>query len=303
MNAVTEERRRDTRPLTRRPFWLLIPGGLLTAIVIVVPLALAVYIALIDLDQYSLRRWLAAPFVGIANLVEATTETGLLRSIWISASSSVLIAVITLPIGVAAALAVHNAMRGRALIRSLFLIPYVLPAFVTATVWRTLLQPSGAVNSGLDLFGITGGSWLTGERTYWTMVLVTVWYSWPFVYLLVLAALQGIEREANEASAIDGADRWQKLRFILLPQIKGAVALAFVLGVLNHLNQFTIPYVMFGSPAPDPVEVLPMLTYSTSFETFRFGLGSAMAVVSLLIVLVPLVIYLRAARLDAGEES
>lgn len=287
----------------RRPLWLMLPGGVLMAAVIGLPLLVAVYISMTDLDQYSLRRWFAAPFVGLSNFVEAVTETSLLNSIWISVSSSVIIAVATLPLGVAAALAVNNAMRGRTICRSVFLLPYVLPAFVTATVWRTLLQPGGAVNNGLGFLGIDGGYWLNGERTYWTMILVTIWSSWPFIYLLALSGLQSVERELHEAAALDGADWKQKLRFIILPQLKGPIALALIVAILHHLNQFTVPYVLFGSPAPNPVNVLPMLTYSTSFESFRFGLGSAMAIFSLAVIAIPLFVYLRAMRLDDGKKA
>lgn len=287
----------------RRPLWLLLPGGILMLVIIGIPVIVAVYISLTDLDQYTLRSWFQAPFVGVANFVEAVTDTPLLRSIWISVSSSVIIALATLPLGVGAALAVHNAMRGRTIIRSLFLLPYVLPAFVTATVWRTLLQPGGAVNNGLGMFGIDGGYWLNGERTYWTMIAVTIWASWPFIYLLALAGLQSIEREVHEAAALDGATWWQKLRSIVLPQLKGPLALALIVAILHHLNQFTVPYVLFGSPAPNPVNVLPMLTYSTSFESFRFGLGSAMAIFSLALIAIPLFVYLRAVRLDDAKKE
>ena len=75
-------------------------------------------------------------------------------------------------IGQLVVLAIVGRFRGRGLVRSVFLIPYVLPSFVTATIWRTLLQPNGAVNSSLGWFGVDGGQWLVGERSFWTLVLV-----------------------------------------------------------------------------------------------------------------------------------
>lgn len=227
----------------------------------------------------------------------------MLHALWVSAAFGVLTTLLTLPLGVAAALATQTAFRGRALARSLFLVPYVLPSFVTATIWRTLLQPSGAVNNVIGSLGVDGGQWLVGSRTFWTLVLVDTWASWPFVYLLSLAGLQVIEREAHEAAALDGASWWQKLRYVVLPYLRGPLALAAIIATLSHINNFTLPYVLFGSPAPRPVEVLPMLTYSTSFETFRFGLGSAMAIVSVLLILIPLLVYLRAVRLDTGGDG
>lgn len=282
---------------------MLAPGGTLMTVVIVLPLLLGLYIAATDLDQYTLRRWLNAPFVGLANFAEAVTASSLLRSIWISVSFAVLSTIVTVPIGVAAALVTQNAYPGRALVRAVFLVPYVLPSFVVATVWRTMLQPDGIVNVLLARVGVEGGLWLNGPQSYWTLVMVEIWASWPFIYLLALSALQSVEGEVHEASALDGASWWNKLRYVVFPYLRGPVALAFLLSCLNHVNNFTLPFVLFGAPAPDDVNVLPILVYVTSFQSFRFGLSAAMSVFSLILIAIPLFFYLRAVRLDVGEEG
>ena len=282
---------------------MLAPGGALMLVVIVIPLLLGLYIALTDLDQYSLRRWLSAPFVGVGNFTEAVTESSLLRSIWISVSFAVLSTIVTVPIGVAAAVVTQNAYRGRAFVRAIFLIPYVLPSFVVATVWRTMLQPDGIVNSQLTRIGVDGGLWLNGPQSYWTLVLVEIWASWPFIYLLALSGLQSVDSEVHEASAVDGAPWWNKLRYVIFPYLKGPVALAFLLSTLNHINNFTLPFVLFGAPAPEDVNVLPILVYVTSFQSFRFGLSAAMSVVSLLLIAIPLFYYLRAVKLDVDDQG
>lgn len=106
-----------------RPLWMLIPGGLLMLIIIVVPLILGIYMSTLNLDQYSLRKWISAPFIGVENFVEALTDSPLLHSVWLSVSYSLIAMVVTLPLGIAAAVATQNAFKGRALIRSIFLIP------------------------------------------------------------------------------------------------------------------------------------------------------------------------------------
>lgn len=285
-----------------RPLWLLAPGGLLMTVVIILPLLLAVYLALIDLDQYTLRRWLEAPFIGLHNFTEAF-QSGLLHSTWISVSFAVIATTATVPLGVAAAVATQNPYRGRAVVRAVFLIPYVLPSFVVATVWRTMLQPDGIVNTSLSKVGIEGGLWLSGPKSYWALVLVEIWAAWPFIYLMALAALQNVDAEVHEASAIDGAGWWPKLIRVILPYLRGPVLLAFLLATLNHINNFTLPYVLFGSPAPDDVNVVPMLVYVTSFQSLRFGLSAAMAILSLVLIAIPLYVYLRAVRLDVHEEG
>jgi multiple sugar transport system permease protein len=293
-----EQRRRGVTE-RQRPLWLLTPGGLLMVVVILIPLVLALWISLIDLDQYTLRRWIQAPFIGLANYTEAF-GSGLLHSMWISVSFAVISTVATVPIGIAAALVTQNKYRGRGLVRAVFLIPYVLPSFVVATVWRTMLQPDGIVNSVL---GNGNTLWLSGSRAYWTLILVEIWAAWPFIYLMALAGLQSVDHEVHEASAVDGATWWPKLTKVVLPYLRGPVLLACLLATLNHINNFTLPFVLFGAPAPDNVNVMPMLVYVTSFQSLRFGLSAAMAVVSLILIAIPLFVYLRAVRLDVHEEG
>ncbi|GIM94699.1 carbohydrate ABC transporter permease [Paractinoplanes toevensis] len=296
--APKQQRRRGVTE-RQRPLWLLTPGGVLMILIVLIPLALALWISLIDLDQYSLRRWIEAPFIGFANYTESFSS-GLLHSIWISVSFAVLSTVATVPIGIAAALVTQNAYRGRGLVRAIFLIPYVLPSFVVSTVWRTMLQPDGIVNKVL---GDGSTLWLSGPRAYWTLVLVEIWAAWPFIYLMALAGLQSVDHEVHEASAVDGATWWPKLYKVILPYLRGPVLLACLLATLNHINNFTLPFVLFGAPAPDNVNVMPMLVYVTSFQSLRFGLSAAMAVVSLILVAIPLFIYLRAVRLDVHDEG
>ena len=299
--AKKEQRRRGVTE-RQRPLWLLTPGGVLMVLVILIPLAVALWISLIDLDQYTLRRWVEAPFIGLDNFVESFSS-GLLNSIWISVSFAVLSTIATVPIGIAAALVTQNKYRGRGLVRAVFLIPYVLPSFVVATVWRTMLQPDGVVNAWLSKVGIEGGLWLTGPRSYWALILVEIWAAWPFIYLMALAALQSVDNEVHEASAVDGAPWWPKLRRVILPYLRGPVLLACLLATLNHINNFTLPFVLFGAPAPEDVNVMPMIVYVTSFQSLRFGLSAAMAVLSLVLIAIPLFVYLRAVRLDVHEEG
>ncbi|MDQ4490136.1 sugar ABC transporter permease [Sinomonas sp. ASV486] len=303
MPTPTPDKPRRGLSERNRPLWMLLPGGLLMTIVILIPLLLGLYMSLLDLDQYTLRQWIASPFIAFGNYVEAVTQTTLFHAVWLSVSYSFIATVVALPIGIAAAVATQNAFKGRAVVRSVFLIPYILPSFVVATVWRTMFQPQGVVDHSFGLFGIDPGLWLNGPNTYGAIIFVQVWASWPFVYLLALSGLQSVDHEVHEASALDGALWWTKLRYVVFPYLKGPVSLAFIIGMLNHINNFTLPYVMFGLPAPHDVELLPILTYVTSFQSFRFGLSAAMAVVSLILILIPLFIYLRAVRLDDTESQ
>jgi multiple sugar transport system permease protein len=281
---------------------MLAPGGVLMTIVIVVPLAVALYISLLDVDQYTFRQWIHAPFAGLSNYVAAVRSADLVHSITVSVGYAVLVTAITLPVGVAAALATQNAFPGRGLVRSVFLVPYVLPAFVLGTVWRIIFQRDGVANGLLSHLGLPAGLWLNGPRSFWALVIVQSWASWPLIYLLTLAGLQSLDVTLHEAAALDGAGWWVKLRYVILPLLGGPIALGTLISFLHNVNNFTLPFVLFGVPSPHDVQVLPVLTYVESFQNFQFGLAAAMAVWSLLVIAVPLAVYLRVVRLAEGEE-
>ncbi|MCI0143820.1 sugar ABC transporter permease, partial [Arthrobacter bambusae] len=286
-----------------RPLWMLTPGALLIGLIIVVPLILGIYIAMLQLDQYTIRKWISAPFVGLKNFVEAFTSTDLVHAFGNSIGFSLIATVITVPIGIYAALATQNAYRGRSLVRSMFLIPYVLPSFVVGSFWRTMLQHDGIVNKVLTAFGLPAGQWLTGPASFWVLILVEVWAAWPFIYLMALSGLQSVDQEVHEAAAIDGALWWTKLRYVIFPYLRGPVALACLIATLHHMNNFSLAFLLFGVPAPFDVQILPTLVYSMSFTSLRFGMGAAMALISLLLIAIPLYFYLKAVRLDTGADA
>jgi multiple sugar transport system permease protein len=235
--------------------------------------------------------------------VEALKQAGLLHSIWVSLSFSLLTTVVCTPVGLLAALAVNTRFRGRIVVRSLFLVPYVIPSFVTATVWRMVLQPDGIVNRLLGGVGVDGGQWLIGGRSFWSLVIVDCWASWPFIYMMAVAGLQNVPDELYEAADVDGTSWLSKIRHVVVPQIAGQLSLGVLLSMLQHFNNFTLPFVLLGNPAPEPALTLPVNVYQTSFQVFRFGLGGAMSVVTLVIMLVPGVIYLRAFKLNRREAT
>ncbi len=287
-----------------RPLWLMWPNLVLLIAIIAIPFLIAVYISFLDLDQYTLRRFFRAPFIGLENYVEAFGTANLLYSIWISLSFALLTTAIGIPLGLMGAMALNTRFRGRSLVRSAFLIPYVLPSFVAATVWRFILLPDGAANQILGAFGIEKAQWLIGDRSFWALVIVDVWASWPFIYMMAMAGLQSISSELYEAADMDGITWIQKIRYVVLPQIRGQLLLGLLLSTLAHFNNFTLPYVLLGTPAPEAALTLPVNVYQTSFQVFRFGLGAAMAVISLILMIIPAVFYLRASKLTVavGEE-
>jgi multiple sugar transport system permease protein len=306
--AAAAPRRSRGSPM-RAPYWLMAPSLALLAILVFLPMAVAFLISFSGLNENSIGDWIHAPWVGLKHYVDTLTPGGafassLLDSVKASIVFSLLTTVAITPIGVGAALLLNGPMRGRAILRGLMLLPYVIPTFVNAVLWRLIFMNGTGVADQL-LAALHLGSrdtfWLIGPRSLWALVIADVWAAWPFIYIMTLAALQTIPAELYDAAAIDGARGPRAFQHVTLPLIRGTLGLAVVLSTINHFNNFTLPFVMFGTSPPDEVNVLPLNIYVNSFITFNFGLGAAMSVVALFIMLTPAVIYLRAARVGETD--
>ncbi|HEX6349639.1 MAG TPA: sugar ABC transporter permease [Candidatus Dormibacteraeota bacterium] len=280
------------------------PSLFLLAVIVFLPMLFAFYISLTGLNQNTIGDWTQAPFVGLKHYVDGLAPKGPLaqsfyNSIKVSVVFSVATTVLILPIGVGAALLFHGRLRGRAFFRAVVLLPYIIPTFVNGILWRLVfMNGTGAADQFLAAthLGSRETFWLIGPRSLWALILADVWASWPFIYLMALAALQTIPGEIFDAATIDGATPIRTFRYLTLPLIMPTLGLAIALSTINHFNNFALPYVMFGPTPPDEVNVLPLNIYVNSFITFNFGLGGAMSVVALAVMLTPAVLYLRAAR-------
>lgn len=303
-------RREHSNRLGVRPLWLLVPAVVLLGVVILLPAALDVYLSFFNVNLTTLSEWYAAPFVGLGNYVEAITtsnaiESSALYSLWLSAAFSVLTTVIATPIGFLAAMVVNDRFRGRAFFRSWFLVPYVLPIVVTAMVFRTMfMNKTGLVDQALKAMHLANGNtyWLLGPHTFWAMIIVEVWAVWPFTYLMMSAGLTSIGSDLFEAAELDGASYRARLRYIVLPDLKGILFLSILLSTIFHLGNFTLPYVMFGNPPPANVDVLPINIYYRAFTSSQYSIAAATAFVMLVVLAIPGYIYLRQTRLS-GDTS
>lgn len=287
---------------------MVIPAVVLLILIVVAPFLVSIYTSFTKLDQYTIANWTHAPFVGLKNYISAFRQgnaigASALQSLWVSVAFSVLTTVCITPIGIVAALLVNKPFRGRALVRALFLLPYVMPIFVNAITWRLLFMNGwGLIDRVLSALHLASKNtyWLIGPHSFWAMVIADVWSSWPFIYLMVLAGLQGIPGDLYESAHMDGASPTRSFFSITLPMLRPILGLALLLSTLNHFNNFTLPFIMFGTPPSPQADVLPLNVYVTSFQTFNFGLGAAMSLITLVLMLIPAFFYIRMLRL--GED-
>jgi multiple sugar transport system permease protein len=177
-------------------------------------------------------------------------------------------------LGVAMALIMHKAFKGRGIVRASILVPWAIPTVVSALLWKWIFQADGIAN---DLLG-TQVLWSTeGWQSKMSVIIADTWKTAPFIGLLVLAGLQTIPAEVYEAAKVDGANVLQTFRRITLPLVKPALLVAVLFRILDTLRIFDLPFVLVG-PHKDSVETLSMLAYDEAFNT-RYGPAAAYATV------------------------
>ena len=282
------------------PYLLLAPALVFELLVHVIPMVTGVVISFLKLNQFYLRHWLDAPFAGLANYelsLDFHSEIGvdLLRSVAITIAYSVVVVSFSWLFGIFGATLLQRSMRGRAALRTIFLIPYALPVFTSVIVWKFMLnQDSGLVNHVLTQLHLGSGKhfWLLGDSAFFSMAVVGVWRLWPFALLTLMAGMQSIPTDLYEAAEVDGANRWQQFRKLTVPMLRPVNQVLVLVLFLWTFNDFNVPYTLFAGSTPASADLISVHIKQSSFITWNFGLGSAMSVLLLLFLLVVTVGYL-----------
>ncbi|MFI8825021.1 carbohydrate ABC transporter permease [Streptomyces sp. NPDC053431] len=277
------------------PYLLLLPALLLELLVHLVPMLMGVVMSFKQLTQFFVRDWTAAPWAGLDNYAVSVDFDGAVgASLLASFGTTCLFTLVSVALcwllGTAAAILLQDDFRGRALLRTLFLVPYALPVYAAVITWAFMFQhDNGLINHVLhDQLGIgdSRAFWLIGDNSFWALLTVSVWKGWPFAFLTVLAGLQNIPRDMYEAAALDGAGRWRQIRHITLPSLRPVNQVLVLVLFLWTFNDFNTPFVLFGRAAPEAADLISLHIYQSSFQTWNFGTGSAMSVLLLLFLLV-----------------
>jgi multiple sugar transport system permease protein len=298
---VKERLRRLRQRRGALPYLLLLPALALELLIHLIPMVVGIVMSFKQLTQFFIRDWSAAPWTGLGNYrmaVDFSAPVGrsLLNSFWTTCSFTILSVGISWLLGTAAAIYMQDAFRGRGILRALFLVPYALPVYAAVITWSFMFQrDTGLINHVLvDQLHLMDDKpfWLIGDNSFTALVVVSVWKSWPFAFLTLMAGLQNIPKELYEASAMDGAGVWQQIRKITLPSLRPVNQVLVLVLFLWTFNDFNTPYVLFGKSAPEAADLISIHIYQSSFVTWNFGVGSAMSVLLLLFLLLVTAVYL-----------
>jgi multiple sugar transport system permease protein len=271
---------------------LLLPSLAVIALVAAYPIGYAIWLSL---NEYSVRVPGLSRFVGFDNYAEALGSSEFWDAMRTTLVFSAISVGLELVLGLAMALVMHQAFRGRALLRAVVLVPWAILTVVTAITWRSMFEPGlGFVNSMFDALGLPGADvvWL-GEDGYAlaTMILADVWKTAPFMALLLLAGLQAIPDELHDAAKTDGAGTWQRFKSITLPLLRPAIAVALIFRTLDALRIFDLPYVL--TQGTNGTTTLSLLAQRELTVDRLIGLGSALSVLTFATVMGISFLYIR----------
>lgn len=239
-----------------------------------------------SLHLHDLRMpWLGRPFIGLDNYVEALGDARFREALAHTLFFTVTSVTLELALGCVLALAMNQAFRGRALVRAAILVPWAIPTVVAALIWRFMFDgDAGIVNTVLARLGAAVPVWFVDQQAAWVpLILADAWKETPFVALLLLAGLQGIDPALYEAARIDGASAWRQFRHITLPLLRPALLVALVFRTRDAFRVFDLAYVLTGGGPGTATEPIALYTFTSLLQNLRFGYGSALSVIVFLV--------------------
>ena len=240
-------------------------------------------------------------FVGLANYRRLAADPELRRIFVTTAAFGLSCVAATMAMGLGVAWLLTRRFRGRALVGVLVLLPWAIPRVSAGVLWRWMFHDQyGAVNWALASLGATGFEgypWFNSPLPAFVAIgIVVVWQSFPFIALSLLAGLQTIPSDVMEAAKIDGATAWQRTRLIVLPMLKPLLLVLIVISTIWDFKIFDQIYILTGGGPARRTEVLAFTAYREAFTQSDFGLGSALAMILFVILIIVTIVYIRLIR-------
>ena len=238
-----------------------------------------------------------ASFVLFDNYVSLFKNGYFQQAVWNTIKFTILAVVLEMALGLLIAVFVNSLKRGQKIMRTLLLLPYLLPAVTVALSWRMMLSANyGIINQFLKGLGLPVFNWFMDTKTaFGTILLIDVWQNVPFVFLLLYASLQSGSENQYEAARIDGAGFFQQFWYITLPNIKGSLALCALLRTIDTFRLFEKVNVLTGGGPAGTTTTITQFLYTYGIKSLDFGFGSAGAIVMTLLVLILSSFYIKRA--------
>ncbi len=265
-------------------YTFILPAVLLLLAIIAYPLIKSIYLSFLN-STFVNRN---PRFVGLANYVKAFRSVLFWKIAFNSVVWTVLVVGFQFLVGFAVALFLNRTVAARGAVRSFLLIPWVIPGVIVGVIWKLMYNPQiGLVNQILLHAGIIRDNvaFLADEHTaLLSVIVVAIWKGSPFSMVMYLAALQSVRQDLVEASLIDGAGFFQRLRNVVIPEISSVIRVTLLLTTIWTFNYFDITYAMTNGGPNKATQIFPLEIYEQAFRQFQFSYSSAIAVLSLVII-------------------
>lgn len=265
------------------------------------PILTNVLMSVQDVNVGNLRS-LDRPFLGLDNFRELLSDPlfpRVVRNTVLFVGASV---GLTFTFGFALALFFDLGFPGAGWLRGLFLAAWFLPPMIVGALFKWIMASEAGLFNAL----LMGLGLLTRPEVYlsdpgralWVVVFANVWFGTPFCMILLAAGLAAVPQELYEAAALDGAGRGGRFRYVTWPMMLPTTFAVLALSVVYTLRVFDLIWTMTRGGPVDSTNILPLWSYLFSFELFRFGMGAAISVLLLLVVLLVAALYVRAIRTE-----
>ena len=238
-----------------------------------------------------------ADFVLFKNYIDLFQNEYFRQAVLNTIKFTILAVVLEMLLGLLVAVFIHSLKRGQKVMRTLLLLPYLLPAVTVALSWRMMLSANyGIINQFLKGLGLPVFNWFMDTKTaFGTILVIDVWQNVPFVFLLLFASLQSVPEGQYEAARIDGADAIHQFWYITIPNIKNSLALCALLRTIDTFRLFEKVNVLTGGGPAGTTTTITQYLYNYGIKSLDFGFGSAGAIVMTLLVLILSSFYIKRA--------
>ena len=298
MSIKTRPRRGATAQLERSYHAMILPALLAVGIFAIVPLAGMLALSFSDYDLLQGTNW----EFGFDNFARLFSDRRLVGSIYVMSALSFFGVAAQVLIGAAIAVGLSKIVGKWRIGRALFLLPYAVPHVAVALIWLSLFTPTlSPINAFFSLLGITVPSFLTTQNgALFAIIVADTWTNFPFAMLIILAALQGISQDLDEAAALDGATRVKTFIYITLPLLVPAFLMVTLFRFIDSLKHFPMIFVMTKGGPGRSSQATNYYAYVQTFQNSNVAYGAAIAVT---LFIVAAIISFYVARLNQRVSS
>ncbi|NRA86619.1 MAG: sugar ABC transporter permease [Rhizobiales bacterium] len=264
---------------------LLAPAGIILLLALLYPIGYMVYASFLD---WSPSQHIGqAEFIGLRNYINLWNDAAFFESFGVTLKFAFFVVVLEMIIGVGLALLLDREIRGMSVLRVIFILPMMIAPIVVGLMWRYMYHPTvGVFNRTLKEWGFESIPWLSDSGwAFYGVIIADVWQWTPFIFILALAAMQGLPRSALEAAELDGAGEWQKIVHIKLPLMLPVLIITLLLRLIDAFKVLEVVLIMTNGGPGLSTEILALRIFRTAQEFQELGYSAAMSNILLILLM------------------